>query len=102
MYRPVLSVDGALSFLTDISVDFADDDLIGSVSYSVNSGGLWDTGIWDQSYWASGLQIRKEWTSPAEWVGTWISGRVKIATNTLQVQWISSDYIYQQTDNPMG
>ncbi len=102
MYRPVLAVDGSLSFLTDIDVDFGDDPLVGSATYTVNSGAVWDTSLWDQSFWAAGLQITKEWTSPNEWQGVWISGKVKIATNSLQVQWISSDYIYQPTDNPMG
>ena len=102
MSLPVLAVDGSLSFLTDVDVDFGDDPLVGAATYTVNNGAVWDTSLWDQSSWAAGLQITKEWQSPAEWQGVWISGKLKIATNSLQVQWISSDYIYQQTDNPMG
>ena len=102
MYRPVFAADGSLSFMTDIDVDFGDDPLVGSATYTVNSGAVWDTSLWDQSFWAAGLQITKEWQSPAEWQGVWISGKLKIATNSLQVQWISSDYIYQPTDDPMG
>jgi len=102
MYRPILSVDGSFSFLTDISVDFEDHELIGSATYTVNAGGTWDSAIWDQSNWATGLQITKEWTAPSEWVGVWLSGRLKISSNSLTVQWIASDYIYEPTNNPMG
>ncbi len=102
MYRPVLSVNGTLSFLTDIDVDFTDDEIAGTAVYSVNSSGTWGSAIWGQSVWGSGYQITKEWTSPNEWAGVWISGKVKIATNSLSVRWITSDYIFQSTNNPMG
>lgn len=102
MYRPVLAADGSLSFLTDIDADFVEHDLMGTADYDVSGSGVWDTAIWDQSNWASGLQITKEWTSPDEWAGVWISAKIKITTRSLTVQWIASDYIFQPTDNPMG
>lgn len=102
MYRPILATDGTLNFLTDIDVDFSDDEITGTASYSVSGSGIWNTAIWDQSNWAAGLQITKEWASPSEWAGTWISGKIKIATNSLTVQWLASDYIYEPTNNPMG
>jgi hypothetical protein len=102
MYRPVLAVDGPISFLTDIDVDFGDDPVVGTATYTVNSGAIWDTSVWDNAFWSAGLQITKEWTSPNEWNGVWISGKIKVATNSLTVQWISSDYIYQPADNPLG
>lgn len=102
MYRPVLAVDGSISFLTDIDADFDDHPITGSATYSVNSSGLWDSAIWDQSFWAAGMQITKEWQSPNEWNGVWISGKIQIITNSLMVQWLASDYIYQPGDNPMG
>lgn len=96
MFRPVLAVNGPLSFLTDIDVDFQDTPITGSATYTVTSGGQWDVDDWDEAYWASGLEVVKQWTSPDEWEGYCASGKIKIATNSLMVQWISSDMIYER------
>lgn len=98
MYRPVLAVNGPLSFLTDIDVDFNDTEISGTATYSVTSGAQWDVNNWDDSYWAAGLEVTKEWTSPAQWDGRCAAGKVKIATNSLTVQWLASDWIGQKGD----
>lgn len=95
LFRPVLAVNGNLTFLTDIDVDFQDTEIAGSATYSVTSGALWDAGDWDEQYWAAGLEVIKNWTSPNANVGYAISGKLKIATNSLTVQWISSDFVYE-------
>lgn len=95
MFRPVLSVNGTLSFLVDIDVDFADTELYGVATYSVTAGGLWDISNWDQAFWASGLQIIKDWSSPSAWMGYAAAGKVKIATDSLTVQWMSTEYLYE-------
>jgi hypothetical protein len=94
MFRPMLAVNGNLSFLTDIDVDFGDTPITGTATYTVTSGALWDVDLWDESYWAASLEVKKEWTSPNENLGYWVSGKVKIATNTLTIQWMSCDYMY--------
>lgn len=95
MFRPVLEVNGSLSFLTDIDVDFQDGDITGTATYSVVSTATWDTSKWDEAYWAAGLEIVKAWTSPAEYPGYCAAGKVKIATNSLTVHWIASDMVYR-------
>ena len=95
MYRPVLSVNGSLAFLTDIDVDFNDTDITGSATYSVTSSSSWDASNWDVANWASGLQIIKEWTSPDEDMGYCASGKIKIETNSLTVQWMANEYIFE-------
>ena len=40
-------------------------------------------------------KVLKEWTSPSEWPGVWASGKIKIQTNSLTIQWMSTDYIYE-------
>lgn len=95
LFRPVLAVNGPLSFLTDIDVDFNDTPISGTATYSVVSGAQWDVNNWDQSYWAAGLEVVKYWTSPDEYTGYAASGKVKIATNSLTVQWISNDFVYE-------
>lgn len=95
MFRPVLAVNGSLSFLTDIDVDFKDTAINGSATYTAASQGQWDLNNWDEGYWAAGLEILKEWTSPDENTGRCASGKVKIVTNNLTVQWLSNDWIYE-------
>jgi hypothetical protein len=96
MFRPVLAVNGPLSFLTDIDVDYRDTTITGTATYSVTSGAQWDVDDFDEGYWASGLEVVKDWTSPDEYSGSCASGKVKIATNSLMVQWMASDYMYNK------
>lgn len=95
MFRPMLATNGTLQFLTDIDVDFGDDMISGVATYTVTNGAKWDVALWDNSYWAADFQVIKEWTSPDEWEGIWVSGKLKISTNSLTVQWISNDFMYQ-------
>ena len=95
MFRPVLSVNGSLSFLTDIDVDFNNTEIAGTATYSVISGASWDAGDWDEVYWAAGMEVVKEWTSPDEDMGYCASGKIKIETNSLVVQWMAQDWIYE-------
>lgn len=95
LFRPMLAVNGTLTFLTDIDVDFQDTEITGSATYSVTSGARWDVDLWDVGYWAAGLEVVKNWTSPNANIGYAASGKIKIATNSLTVQWISCDIVYQ-------
>lgn len=94
MFLPTLAVNGNINFLTDIDVDFEDTPITGSATYTVTSGAQWDVSNWDDSYWAAGLEVTKDWTSPSSFTGYCASGKVKIATNSLTVQWMSCSYMY--------
>lgn len=96
MYRPVLSVNGSVSFLTDIDIDFQDEEITGTALYSVVTGATWDSSNWDEAYWAAGLSVTKDWTSPTEYPGRCAAGKLKIATNSLTVQWMACDMIYRK------
>lgn len=95
MYRPVLAVDGTLNFLTDIDIDYKDEEISGTATYTVTSGAIWDTSLWDASYWAGGLDVVKNWTNPSEWSGYSAAGKIKVSTNSLTVQWLSHDWLYE-------
>lgn len=96
MFRPVLAVNGSLMFDTDIDVDFKDDPVIGTATYNVSSTALWDSGIWDTATWGAGSEVLREWSSPATDVGYCASGKIKIATNSLSIKWISNDFIMEK------
>lgn len=95
LFRPVLSANGSFSFMTDIDIDFRDTEITGSATYTVITGGSWDSSNWDEAYWAAGMEVLKEWTSPGCDVGKCAAGKVKVVTNSLTVQWMSDDFIYE-------
>lgn len=96
LFRPVIAANGNLSFLTGLDMDFNDSPILGSATYSVTSGAVWDVSKWDESYWAANLQVQKVWTSPHQNMGYAAAGKLKFATNALTVQWMSSDYVYER------
>lgn len=95
LFRPILATNGSVSFLTDIEVDFNDSPISGTATYSIVTGATWDASNWDEAYWAAGLSVSKNWTSPDQDVGMWAAGKLKITTNSLDVQWMASDYVYE-------
>lgn len=95
LYRPVLSVNGSLSFLTDIDVDFSDTALVGIATSATVSGAIWNTSKWGTGLWASSTVIQKDWTSPQNYPGIWIAGKLKISTQVLTIKWMANDYIYE-------
>lgn len=101
LYQPVLTVNGTLSFLTDIDVDFSENAMNGTATYSVTSGAQWDVDNWDAGFWAAGQEVVKQWTSPDEYPGYCASGKVKISTSSLTVQWMASNWVYQP-GGPVG
>lgn len=94
LYRPILQVNGSISFLTGMDVDFKDVALVGTAVYTVTSGAQWDVDDWDEGFWQASLEIVREWQSPQENFGTWFAGKIRIATSDLEVHWIASDAVF--------
>ncbi len=95
MFMPFLTVSGNVAYGADIDVDFEDDEMTGSISYTVNSGAQWDVSRWDEASWASGMELVKLWSSPSEWQGRYLSTKIKISSNALTCQWTASSLVYQ-------
>jgi hypothetical protein len=93
---PILTVNGDVNYGVDVDVDFADDEITGSASFSVTAGAVWNVDNWNTAYWSSGTVVAKRWTSPSEWPGRWLSGKVKITSMSLVCQWVASTMIYEQ------
>lgn len=94
LFMPILAVNGNVAYGADIDVDFGDDEIAGTVTYSVTGGAVWDASNWDESYWASTQEVVRQWSSPSEWQGRWISTKIKIESNALTCQWMGSTLIY--------
>lgn len=101
LFGPVLSVNGTISFLTDIDVNFGDSPITGTATYSTVSGASWNVDNWDAGFWAAGQEIVMGWTSPDEYPGYSAAGKIKVTTGELTVQWMSSQYVYEY-GGPVG
>lgn len=95
LYRPILQVNGSISYLTGIDVDFKDTNIVGEATYTVTSGAQWDVDDFDEAYWSAGLDIVRQWSSPQENLGTWFAGKLKISTNSLEVHMIAADMMME-------
>jgi len=98
LFMPMLATSGNVSYGADIDVDFSDKEISGTVTYTVTSGAVWDASNWDESYWASSLEIVRQWSSPAAWEGRWISTKLKITSQTLTGQWMATTVLYELGD----
>ncbi len=95
MFRPILATNGNIAFLADIDVDFKDKTITGIASTFSVSGATWDSSTWDNAYWSAGMEITREWHTPGEWTGYCAAGKIKIATKSYNVQWMSNDYVFE-------
>lgn len=95
LYCPILSVNGSVSFLTDIDVDFRDNEIVGTATYTPPISSLWGTALWGTGVWSSGTTVVSTWTSPAENPGYYVSGKIKGSTQGISVQWMASNFAYE-------
>lgn len=95
MFRPLLQTNGNIEFLTGLDIDFSDRDIVALSNYVVISGAVWDVAKWDESYWASSLEVVRNWTSPNNNVGYAASGTLKVNSDSLEVHWVANDYVYE-------
>jgi hypothetical protein len=95
LYRPILSVNGSIAYLTGLDVDFKDTNITGSAEYTVTSGGQWDVSNWDEAFWQANLEVVRQWQSPKENVGTWFAGKLKVATQDLEIHWLATDIMFE-------
>lgn len=101
MFQPVMSADGAFTYLTDIDVDFKDNDIQGVATFTPSSPALWDSGVWDTAQWGGSMEIVKNWSSPSEHMGFCASGKVKVSTTSVAVQWMASNFMFR-VGGPIG
>ena len=92
--RPSIFTNGAPAIFVGINVDFNVDDTTAPISASASAVGLWDAGTWDSALWGSGLQITNNWQGVTG-LGYCGSIQLKSASSGLQIEWASTDVVYQ-------
>ena len=89
------SVGGGTSVSTGASVDFSRRTPVLSPVDLTQTGTAWDTAAWDSFGWGAGLARSRHWrTITAK--GAAISIYLASTTTNDQVQWFSSDVLYDQ------
>ena len=92
--RPSIFTNGAPAIFVGINVDFNVDDTTAPISASASAVGLWDAGTWDSALWGSGLQITNNWQGVTG-LGYCGSIQLKSASSGLQIEWASTDVVFQ-------
>ena len=95
LFMPFLVTNGSVAYGADIDVDFKDEPISGTITYATTASAIWDTSVWDAAYWAASSEIVRQWSSPSEWQGRWLSGKIKISSNLLTVQWMGASMLYE-------
>jgi hypothetical protein len=98
MIRPIFQTDNGLpGILVGINTDFDAQNNLGAVSFNAVSStlGVWDTAVWDEDVWGGNLSLTKLWQGVT---GLGYSGGIvmKIASQGIDVYWISSDYVMER------
>ena len=95
MIRPILSCTSSPAVYANINIDFdtTSPSTIISTPPATNIS-FWDAAIWDTSLWGGGLSIYKNWQG-ANGIGYAASARVKSIGNGNQINWISTDFVYE-------
>lgn len=94
MARPIFLTTGAPASLVGLNVDFSDDDITNSLTYSGTASGTWDSTIWGTAKWGGYPAISKAWQSVSG-IGFSAAIRMRVVTKDIETHWMSTDYVYQ-------
>lgn len=93
--RPIFMLTGPIQFLVGCDVDFNDSAPTGVASYSVGAAALWDTALWDVGMWTTDFLLQKDWKTVAAVPGFCFALTLRVGTNAVQIQWPSTDFVFQ-------
>lgn len=92
MARPILSIDGPISLVLGIDVDYQDTDPGSVVPISGSVGDPWEV-AWDVAWTGAGV-IYKSWNS-IRGIGFAVAPRVKVQSSGVNLSWSATDFMYQ-------
>lgn len=92
--RPSIFTDGTPNIFVGINTDFNVADSTAALSYSPTVYGKWDSGLWDSALWSTGNVITNNWQGITG-LGYCGGIQLKSASSGLQLEWASTDVVYQ-------
>lgn len=94
MMRPVLFTNGMPEIYGNVNVDFDTSDTTAALSFTATAFGTWDSSVWDTGIWGGDLAVEKNWQG-ATGVGYCAAPQLKVAASGIQVQWVSTDVVFE-------
>ena len=94
MIRPHVLTNGSPNVYGNVNADFDLSDTTSPLSFTPTTYGVWDTGTWDTAIWGSDLVALADWQGSTG-VGYCFAPVIKIASNSIKVQWVSSDLVFE-------
>lgn len=95
MAKPIFRASGNPAIYANINVDFNLLPPNTVLNYSPTAIGVWDSGIWDTALWGGGLNVFQQWQG-LNGVGYYGAPVVTIASNNLDVRWVSTDIVLEK------
>lgn len=92
--RPNLLSNGTPAVSVAISVDFGDEDEVGSLSFTSSPAAVWDTAMWDAGAWGGGVSPFYDWQTVSA-IGTAVSLRMTTVSNGLDIRHAATDYVFE-------
>lgn len=96
MMRPHMYTNGSQpNIYVNVNADFDLSNPGTQIGAPSISAATWDTATWDSSLWGESLISFSEWQSVGG-IGYCFAPVIQISTQGLEVQWISTDIVFQQ------
>ena len=94
MMRPTFYASSPPAVLGQMNVDFDQTAATATLASASAVGGLWDQVTWDQGIWGAGLELSRQWQG-ASGVGYCGAPNLLTNTNSIQLQWLSTDVVLE-------
>jgi len=94
--RPSLFTNGDPVISVGMNIDFDTSDTTAPVTFTGSAYGVWDaaTSTWDTAIWGADLAVQNTWLGITG-IGYCGGLQMKTASSGLQIQWASTDVVYQ-------
>ena len=92
--RPSIFTNGTPAILVGMNVDFDVSNTTAALSYTAPTGALWDSAVWDTSYWAAGTTIQNNWQGITG-IGYCGGIQLRTASQGISIEWAATDVVYQ-------
>lgn len=94
MTRPIFRANGTPAVLQSMNVDFNLVENPSALSFSGNTVASWDNAQWDVATWAGDFVVVQNWQG-IQGIGYYGAPQMKIASNGIDVRWVSTDLVYE-------
>ncbi|MDO8707030.1 MAG: hypothetical protein Q7J84_19045, partial [Sulfuricaulis sp.] len=94
MMRPTFYASSPPAVLGQINVDYDQSPATATLAAASAIGSFWDVGLWDGAVWGAGLELSRQWQGAAG-VGYCGAPNINTNTNSIELQWLSTDVVFE-------